>query len=59
LYLTVCLEKPIQSAVDSLCYIALNWADISPLPPNAKKFAIAMGTEQSISKEIQHLKLDL
>ena len=36
------LEKPIQSAVDSLSYVVVNWANFVPLTGHVKKFALAL-----------------
>ena len=59
-YMSMCLEKPIKSSVDSLTYVALNWATFSPNPPSVKRFAIALstgGASQSLS--IPYVQLDL
>ena len=34
-----------QSYVDSLCAVVLNWADFAPLPMTVKKFAVALTTD--------------
>ena len=45
IYISLTLERPIASAVDSLCSVVLNWADFSPLPATCKKFSILMTTD--------------
>jgi len=45
IYVSLTLERPMQSYVDSLCAVVLNWADFNPLPMTCKKFAICMTTE--------------
>ena len=42
LFVTICLEKPISSSVDQLCYPVLNWASFDPLPQRVTRFAVAM-----------------
>jgi len=39
------LEKPLQSMVDSVSRVVLNWANFRPIPSNYKKFAIMMTTD--------------
>ncbi len=46
IYLSMTLERPMGSYVDSLCAVILNWADFKPLPHNCKKFAAVLTTEQ-------------
>lgn len=44
-YLSISLEKPILSSVDSICYVTLKWATFHPLPPRVKRFNIALCTD--------------
>lgn len=34
-----------QSTVDSLCAVVMNWADFNPLPMTCKKFSLMMATD--------------
>jgi len=45
MYMSICLEKPIQSSIDQLCYVTLNWASFNPLPPSVKRFSVALVTD--------------
>jgi hypothetical protein len=59
IYLSLTLERPMASAVDSLCQVVTNWANFNPLPGNCKKFSV-VGTTDSFQPEgIPFLKLDL
>lgn len=44
-YMSFVLEKPLQSMVDSVSRVVLNWANFRPIPSNYKKFAIMMTTD--------------
>mgnify|MGYP007058511369 CR=1 FL=1 len=43
---SLCLEKPIQSQIDSLCYVAVKGTHFQPLPSNVKRFSLALTTNQ-------------
>jgi hypothetical protein len=43
--MSLTLEKPIQSSVDQIVYVALNWASFEPEPPAVKRFAVALVTD--------------
>lgn len=59
-YMTLTLEKPIQSSVDQIVYVTLNWAIFDPLPPAVKRFAVALVTEPANQNvQIPYVKLDL
>ena len=45
IYVSLTLERPMQSYVDSLCAVALNWATFTPLPMTCKKFSVVMTTD--------------
>lgn len=53
------LEKPLQSMVDSVSRVVLNWANFRPIPSNYKKFAIMMTTDGHSPRSLPFLKLDL
>lgn len=53
------LEKPLQSMVDSVCWVVLNWANFWPLPSNYKKFSIMLTTDGHQPKSLPYLKMDL
>ena len=43
--ITSFILQPINSAVDSLCSVVLNWADFNPLPSACKKFSVVLSTD--------------
>jgi hypothetical protein len=47
-----------QSYVDSLCAVVLNWADFNPLPPTCKKYTIVMTTDGFQPNAIPYLQLN-
>jgi hypothetical protein len=48
-----------QSYVDSLCAVALNWTDFNPLPMTVKKFSIIMTTEGFQPNAIPYLQMNM
>jgi hypothetical protein len=48
-----------QSYVDSLCAVVLNWADFNPLPMTCKKFSVVMTTEGFQPNAIPYLQLNV
>ena len=59
LYITLTLERPLASFVDSVSTLVLNWADFNPLPANIKKFAVILTTDNYAPKAVPYIKLDL
>jgi hypothetical protein len=47
-----------QSYVDSLCAVALNWATFTPLPMTCKKFSVIMTTDGFQPNAIPYLQLN-
>jgi hypothetical protein len=47
LYMSLTLERPIESTIDMLCYTVLNWVDISPIPSTVKRVSVSMTTSQN------------
>lgn len=47
-----------QSYVDSLCGLALNWATFTPLPMTCKKFSVIMTTDGFQPNAIPYLQLN-
>ena len=59
-YLTLTLEKPIQSQMDQIVYVTLQWVVFEPLPPDVKRFAMALVADSKDQRpEIPYVKLDL
>ena len=42
LFMSLCLEQPIASSVDMMCYVALNYIRIDKQPSNVKKISVIM-----------------
>lgn len=57
LFLSVVLEKPIQSQIDQLSYAVVNWAQFNPIPSNVRKFAVAFVTESNLKFHVPYVKL--
>jgi len=58
-YLSLCLERPTLSSVDSLANVVVNWAEFQPLPGNCKKFSLMMTTDSFAPKDVPYMQCDL
>jgi hypothetical protein len=47
-----------QSQVDSMCALAVNWTEFKPLPPTCKKFSLVLTTDGFQPNAIPYLQLD-
>lgn len=44
-YLSLCLEKQLESFFDSICSVAVNWAEFDPLPFSSSYFNCILTTD--------------
>ena len=58
-YCSFVLERPVVSAVDSLCKVVMSWADFKPIPSNHKKFAVMLTTDSHSPSSSPYIKADL
>lgn len=47
-YLSLCLEKQLESFVDSICTLTIHWADWDPIPYACKLFNCLFTTDSYI-----------
>lgn len=59
LYATFCLEKPLESFVDSVSTITLHWADFDPLPYNCRQFQLIVTTDCYVPSGPPYIRVDL
>jgi hypothetical protein len=58
-YLSLCLEKQLESFVDSICTVTLHWADWDPIPYVSKLFNCLFTTDGFIPCETPYITIDL
>jgi hypothetical protein len=45
--MTLCLEQPIESSLDMMCYTVVNYVHVDPQPQNVQKLAIIFATSDN------------
>ena len=58
-YLSLCLEKQLESFVDSICTVTLHWADFDPIPYVCKLFNCLFTTDGYIPVDTPYISVDL
>jgi len=58
LYVSLCLEKQLESFVDSHCTVTLHWADFDPIPYVCKCFNILLTTDAYMPVDTPYIAID-
>ena len=59
IYISMCLEKQLESFVDSICTLTLHWADFDPIPYACKMFNCLLTTDAYIPTDTPYITVDL
>lgn len=58
-YLSLCLEKQLESFVDSICTVTMHWADWDPIPYVSKLFNCLFTTDGFVPSDTPYITIDL
>lgn len=59
LFLSMVLEEDLESFVDGICTVALNWVEIDPLPYKTRNFSVIMSSNDQPPEHDPFVKVDL